>query len=225
MDSDPTPAQLAGTAKRGGNSGLYRLQGDIQHERITTKYFNWNGTQAGQIKSKPKADITQIVDTIRGHVDKHPRDTVILIGNSWGGHTAWDVCQSLVESDAPVAIDYVVFLDPASTGRANAARPKQLPINIKRATNIYTRNVFGWRRWPDEARIENIDLGNPVTGYLEKGGPAYDSAFDFSAHVAAEWDEKIHAAIKRKIFDLLTPADVPISSNTPSAELPVKHAP
>lgn len=202
MDSDPTPSQIAGKAGRGGNSGLYRLMGDLEHSRIVTEYFNWNGTRAGKIKAQPQADVNAIADALRQHVNQHPGDRIIVVGNSWGGHTTWELCQSLLNSSAPLAIDYVVFLDPSSVGRANSARPKELPVNIKRATNLYTRNVFGWRQWPKEPRMENIDLGNPEAGYLKKGGPAYDAAFDFNAHVAAEWDEAIHATIKNKIMDL-----------------------
>lgn len=203
MDSDPTPAQIAGQANRGGNSGLYRLMGDLQHERISSEYFNWNGTRAGMLKSRAKADVTPITETIRNHARQHPRDRIILVGNSWGGHTTWEMCQSLVDSPHPVAIDYAVFLDPSSAGRADKARPKQLPINIDRATNIYTRNLFGWRHWPKEDRIENIDLGDGKQGFLVPGGAAYDASFDFNAHVAAEWDERIHATIKNKILDLV----------------------
>lgn len=204
MDSDPTPEQIAGTAKRdSGNSGLFRLQGDLQRPGIVTEYFNWNGTRAGKLNSRTASEISQIAQVIREHVRHHLRSRVILVGNSWGGHTTWEVCQALVDSPTPVAIDYVVFLDSSSTGRANTTRPRQLPININRATNIYTRNLFGWRKWPKEDRIENIDLGDAQQGFLLKGGPAYDSSFDFSAHVAAEWDERIHAAIKRKILDLV----------------------
>ena len=204
MDSDPTPAQIAGTARRSaGNSGLYQLRGDLDHPHIMTEYFNWNGTGAGQIQARKKSDAAIIAESIRGHVQRHPRDQVILIGNSWGGHTTWDVCRTLVDSPTPVAIDYVIFLDPSSAGRANSARPKHLPININRATNYYTRNVFGWRHWPQDERIENIDLGDPQHGFLSKGGPAYDAQFDFSAHVAAEWDDRIHAAMRQKIVDLV----------------------
>lgn len=204
MDSDPTPEQIAGTSRRSeGNSGLYRLQGDLQHPRIATEYFNWNGTRAGRIKSKPDPQAPSIADVIRGHLRKHPRDRVVLVGNSWGGHTTYEVCQDLVNSSTPVAIDYVVFLDPSSTGRADTARPKRLPLNINRATNFHTRNLFGWGKWPKEERIQNIDLGDEKHGFRTPNGPAYDSSFDFSAHVAAEWDERIHAAIRDSIVDLV----------------------
>lgn len=216
MDSDPTPAQIAGQANRDGNSGLYRLMGDLQHARISSEYFNWNGTRAGMLKSRAKADVTPIVETIRNHARQHPRDRIVLVGNSWGGHTTWEMCQSLIDSPHPVAIDYAVFLDPSSAGRADKSRPKHLPINIVRATNIYTRNLFGWRHWPKEERIENIDLGDAKQGFLVPGGAAYDASFDFNAHVAAEWDERIHATIKHKILDLvLETRTIPTSAGNP----------
>lgn len=206
MDSDPTPAQITGTAARNaGNSGLYRLRGDLQHPQIVTEYFNWNGTRASQINSQPAPQARVIVDSIRQHVRHHPQDRVVLVGNSWGGHTTYEVCQQLVDSPAPIAIDYAVFLDPSSTGRAESARPKQIPINVNRATNFHTRNLFGWGKLPKDERIENIDLGDARHGFQTPNGPAYNSTFDFNAHVAAEWDERIHAAIRTRIADLAAP--------------------
>ena len=227
MDSDPTAEQIAGKAPRNaGNSGLYRLRSDLQHPQIVTEYFNWNGTRAGQIHSQPAPQSAVIAETIRQHVRQHPRDQVVIVGNSWGGHTTYEVCQQLVESTAPVAVDYVIFLDPSSTGRADTSRPKRLPININRSTNIYTRNVFGWGKWPKDDRIENIDLGDEKHGFLTKGGPAYNSTFDFSAHVAAEWDERIHAKIHKRITDLLGPQQIaPTVTKTPSRTDPSAGTP
>lgn len=204
MDSDPTPEQIAGKSPRyAGNSGLYRLRGDLHSPIVATEYFNWNGTRASRINSHPAPESAVIAETIRLHVRRNPRDFVILVGNSWGGHTIWEVCRALVDSSKPVAIDYVVFLDPSSAGRSNDTRPKHLPININRATNFYTRNLFGWRRWPNDHRIENVDLGDAREGFLTSNGPAYNSTFDFNAHVAAEWDERIHSAIRKRILDLI----------------------
>lgn len=217
MDSDPTPEQIAGKAPRHvGNSGLYRLRNDLRDPQIVTEYFNWNGTRAGQIQSQPAPQSEVIAQTIRRHVRQHPRDQVVIVGNSWGGHTTYEVCQNLVDSPTPVAIDYVVFLDPSSTGRADTSRPRRLPININRSTNIYTRNLFGWGKWPKDDRIENIDLGDEKHGFLTQGGPAYNSTFDFSAHVAAEWDERIHADIHKRITDLVRPA----AAITPVSQTP-----
>lgn len=220
MDSDPTPEQISGTAARSaGNSGLYRLGNDLKAAGVATEYFNWNGTRASEINQRPAPQAAAIATTIRQHLTRYPRDKVVLVGNSWGGHTTWQVCQELVDSTAPVAVDYVVFLDASSTGRAKSSRPRELPININRATNIYTRNLFGWRNLPQDDRIENIDLGDARHGFLTKGGPAYDSPFDFQAHVAAEWDERIHANIKQRILKLVAPGKHELASDSPGAIL------
>ena len=201
MDSDPTVAQMNRTARRHeGNSGMYRLMSDLKHPAVSAKYFNWNGTDAGEIKSPQPPGTQAICNCIRGHVQQVPNSRVIVVGNSWGGHTAWEVCHQLVESSEPVAIDYVVFLDPSSAGRAGNGRPAKLPVNVNQASNFHTRNLFGWKSWPKESRLENIDLGDQKHGFLTPGGPAYDSAFDFSAHVAAEWDERIHTEMRRRIL-------------------------
>jgi len=201
MDSDPTAAQMNRTARRHeGNSGMYRLMSDLKHPAVSAKYFNWNGTEAGEIKSPQPPGPHAICNCIRLHVQQAPTSRVIVVGNSWGGHTAWEVCHQLVESSEPVAIDYVVFLDPSSAGRAGNGRPAKLPVNVNQASNFHTRNLFGWKSWPKESRLENIDLGDQKHGFLTPGGPAYDSAFDFSAHVAAEWDERIHTEMRRRIL-------------------------
>ena len=77
--------------------------------------------------------------------------------------------------------------------------PTALPDNVKRAINYYTHNAFGWRDQLKSTRLTNIDLGDPQHGFLVPGGPQYDAAFNLSAHIAAEWDERLHAAIRRKI--------------------------
>jgi hypothetical protein len=68
--------------------------------------------------------------------------------------------------------------------------------------NYFTRHKLSWRYWPDEPRVENIDLGDPRFGYLVEDGPPYDSAVNFEAHVFAEWDERIHSDIRRRIRQL-----------------------
>ncbi|MDB5386155.1 MAG: hypothetical protein JWM11_1801 [Planctomycetaceae bacterium] len=208
MDSDPTAAQIQNTARRHeGNSGMFRLQRDLKHDRIVSHYFNWNGTRAGKIQAKPTPGPTAIIETIRGHLQRHPQSRVIIVGNSWGGHTAWQVCQEIFDSPQPVAIDCVMFLDPSSAGRSAKSRPVRLPLNVARSVNYHTRNLFGWRSWPNEERMENIDLGDRKHGFLVDGGPAYDSAFNFEAHVAAEWDERLHADICKRIHDLIPKSD------------------
>jgi hypothetical protein len=114
------------------------------------------------------------------------------------------VCDQLYRSDAPLAVEQVIFLDPSSAGRAETARPQHLPANINQATNYFTRNLFVWRNWPGERRLENIDLGDAKQGYMKNGVPAYHAAFSFPAHVAAEWDPRIHQNIKQRLLQTIS---------------------
>jgi len=218
MDSDPTPAQIAGTApKSQGNSGLYQLRNELVQGGIRAEYFNWNGTRAGRISDPRPPRSAGIAKFIREHVQSHPWDQVALVGNSWGGHTAWEVCRELIESETPVAVQLVVFLDPSSTGRARAPRPEKLPWNINRSVNYFTRNAFVWREWPDEPRLENVDLGHPANGFMRDGRPAYDARLNFAAHVAAEWDPRIHEDIRRRLLRLLPGSE--IAEATPTSPM------
>lgn len=202
IDSDPSPNQMAGRARRGeGQSGLYQLANDIRAKGLAAEYFNWNGTRAGHIKEQaPQA--SGIVQVILDHQSAHPQDAFAIVANSWGGHTAWEVCQSLEQPAIP--LEAVVFLDPSSMARSKSSRPSVLPSCVKSGKNYYTRNVFGWREWPGEPRLTNIDLGDKSQGYLIDGGPRYDSSFDIQAHISAEWDPRIHQAITTYLVDLQT---------------------
>jgi pimeloyl-ACP methyl ester carboxylesterase len=205
IESDPTPAQISRTADRlSGNSGLYRFAGDITRERFIPEYFNWNGTRAGKIRTKDPPGSPGIADFIRRHLHEFPGDRVALVGNSWGGHTALEVAQRLCQSDAPLAVNLVVFLDASSAAR-RVDKVRVLPVNVNRAVNYSTRNVFVWGKWDAGRRLENVDLGDPKEGFLIEGGPAYNAPFETRAHVAAEWDEAIHADIRRRLLELLPP--------------------
>jgi hypothetical protein len=203
IDSDPTPEQIAGVARRRqGNSGLYQLRGDVSREpRISAEYFNWNGTRAGEINAKPAPRSRAIAEFVHRHVQSHPRGRVAFVGNSWGGHTALEVSQLLYRHEAPVAVDLAVFLDPSSAGRG-PSRPERLPENLNRVVHYYTRNVFIWGHLPDRPRLTNIDLGDPANGFIFEHQPPYDARLDFRAHVAAEWDDNIHADITRRLLEL-----------------------
>ena len=203
IDSDPSPAQIEGTAGRQeGNSGLYRLAGDLTREAVLPEYFNWNGTRAGKITDKDPPRARGIADFIRAHLQKFPGDRVAIVGNSWGAHTALEVLQQLSSPDAPVAVGLVVFLDPSSNGRG-PARPKVLPVCVNRAVNYFTHNTFVWGKWDAGARLTNVDLGDPALEFMSGGNPAYDAKFNLQAHVAAEWDERIHRDIRLRAFELL----------------------
>lgn len=200
FNSDATPAQIEGTAGRGGNSGLYRLAGDLQDERVIAEYFNWNGTRAGKINDKKPAGARGIAALIRRHLQTFPGDRVAIVGNSWGGHTALEAATLLKDDDAPLAVDLAVFLDASSAARG---QPKALPVNVRRAVSYFTHNRFVWGKWAADRRVENVDLGDPARGFMTGGRPAYGAAFDFQAHVAAEWDENIHTQIARRLRELL----------------------
>jgi pimeloyl-ACP methyl ester carboxylesterase len=202
MDSDPTTAQIEGTAPRGeGNSGMFQLQHDLTEDRVDAEYFNWNGTRAGQIRQKKPPHASAICETIRARLQAWPQDRVTIVGNSWGGHTACEVCRELHDCDAPLKIDHLVLLDPSSTGRA-LKKPAKLTPNVVSAVNYFTRNAFVWG--PLKARgVYDVDLGDAGNGYLltAEKAPKYDSRFSFPAHVAAEWDPRIHADIHRRLLD------------------------
>jgi hypothetical protein len=205
IDSDPTPAQISGTAARNeGNSGLFRFAGDIDVDRVIPEYFNWNGTRAGKIRTKDPPGSRGIAEVIRQHLQSFPGDRVAIIGNSWGGHTALETVRLLGGGETPLAVNLVVFLDASSTGRG-PARPKSLPINVNRAVSYYTRSVVVWGKWDAGKRLENIDLADPANRFIVNGQPPYNAPFDVRGHVAAEWDEEIHGAIKRRLLDLLPP--------------------
>ncbi len=199
IDSDPTPEQIAGIAARGeGNCGPFQLCGDLLAEGYRAEYFNWNGTRAGEIEAESPPFAEGIAECIRNMCNEQPGAPVVIVGNSWGGHTAWEVCE-LLSAEPAIDVELVVFLDPSSLGRLNAIRPESLPACIKSAATYFTRNAGGWGAWEAEPRIENIDLGDTANGFLIPGGPAYDSVFSISAHIAAEWDEHIHRVIRERI--------------------------
>jgi pimeloyl-ACP methyl ester carboxylesterase len=211
-DSDPTAAQIDGTAKRHeGNSGLYRFAGDLKRDRVLPEYFNWNGTRAGKITDKNPPGSHGIAEFIGAHLQAFPSDRVAIVGNSWGGHTALEVLQQLSTGEQPLAVQLVVFLDASSTGRG-PPRPKALPVSANQAASYFTRNAFVWGKWNAGARLKNIDLGDPAERFMKHGGPAYNAAFNFQAHVAAEWDENIHNDIESRLLDLLITGETGVST-------------
>lgn len=203
IDSDPTAAQIDGTARRQeGNSGLFQFAGDLRREFVQPEYFNWNGTRAGRIKDKNPPRARGIADFVDEHMQEFPGDRVALVGNSWGGHTALEVLQDLRERVTPLAVHLAVFLDPSSTGRG-PQQPKLLPVNVNRAVSYCTRNAFVWGRWNPGDRLEHIDLGDPALGFMRDGQPPYAAKFNTQAHIAAEWDQRIHEDILGRVLQLL----------------------
>lgn len=212
FDSDPTADQIAGTAPRGvGNSGMFQLASDLRRDGVAAEYFNWNGTAAGKIKEQPAPLSKGIAEQLRQRQAKRPDEKLAIVGNSWGGHTAWEVSQLLSEEPA-LSLELVVFLDPSSVGRFDKGQPEKLPSNVKQAVTIATRNALGWKKWADEPRAEFLDLGNPANGFLKKPGPAYDSLFDVKAHIAAEWDAAIHKDIQSRLLKVVASSESPPKS-------------
>jgi len=208
FDSDPTPAQLNGTAKRGvGNSGMYQLRGDLLRRNLSADYFNWNGTAAGHINDDNPPGAAVIVQHIRRHVREHPSCRLGLVGNSMGGHTAWEVCEQLDRGEPRVSVKLLVLLDPSSSVRVQEVkRPEKLPANVEAGVQYASRNIVIWRPLPDEKRILNIDLADPQHGFLRPGGPNYAAVFDPNAHIGAEWDDRIHADICRRLWGEAMPS-------------------
>ena len=198
--SDPSAKQIEGTSGRGGNSGMYRLRNDLrQYDHVSAEYFNWNGTRTGEINAPDPPMAEGIAKSVRDYHAQHPHERLIIVGNSWGGHTAREVCEKLAV-DPVVPLEHVVFLDPSSLGRVkHGQRAGELPPNVRRATNYYTRHLLSWRHWADEPRVENIDLGDPKYGFQVAGGPPYNATIDTQGHIWAEWDERIHYDIRRRI--------------------------
>ncbi len=181
----------------------YAQPGDLTHKQVIPEYFNWNGSRAGELAASGSGDIAKITEFIETHATRWPHDRVAIVGNSWGGHTAWEVINQLHERRPQLKIELAVFLDGSSTGRAPLDR-KAVPINVNRSLNIYTRNSFVWGKVPASPHLQNIDLGDPTQGFLRRPGPAYDSTLNFKAHVSAEWDEEIHAMIRKRVVALIT---------------------
>lgn len=208
FDSDPTPAQLNGTARRGeGNSGMFQLRNDLRVEKISAEYFNWNGTQPGQITAEMPPGFAAIVSHIREQLRQQPMTSFRIVGNSWGGHTAWEVCESLADAEPKCRIPLVVFLDPSSAGRPNSKRPATLPKNVNTAVQYASRSAVVWAPWQQEPRVTPIDLADPKQGFLRPGGPPYTAIFSPNSHIGAEWDDKIHLDIRKRVTASL-PASV-----------------
>ena len=198
LGDSATPEQLAGTARRGvGNSGMFQLRNDLRARKVAAEYFNWNGTPAGDIHQENPPGTAAIVD----HLRRLPRGRIAIIGNSWGGHTAWEVCEQLSRATPVMSINHVIFLDPSSAARPMSTRPEALPTNVVAAVQYASRSAVVWRAWPADPRIEEIDLADPKHGFLRPNGPPYGALFSPNAHIGAEWDDRIHADIVRRLLE------------------------
>ena len=175
---------------------MYQLMLDLEKAGFKTKFFNWNGTAAGQFTEKNAPGAEAIVASIRDVYAKTKIEHLILVGHSWGGHTMLEVAKGLTV-EPTIKIDVAIGLDPSSLLRGE--RMKQLPPNVGKFVNFHTHNAFTWGEWNDEVRVENIDLGDPSNGFMVDGKPNYGAVLDLNAHNAAEWDEHIQAEMTKCI--------------------------
>ncbi len=195
--SDPTPAQIRQEAPRGsGNSGMYQLLGDLKANAFQAKFFNWNGTAAGEFSHKDAPGADGITYYIRNAFKEHRFERLVLIGHSWGGHTMLEVARKL-ENEPKIIISLAIGVDPSSLSRGK--RPAELPQTVKSCVIYHTQNAFVWGAWNGCDRVENVNLGNPANGFKSENGGDYSSVLDIKAHNAAEWDEGIHRDILRRV--------------------------
>lgn len=198
FESDPTAAQIAGQSMRGsGNSGMFQLKGDLESEGIECSFFNWNGTDAGDIHNKDAGGPARIVSSMIETRDKSNHTEFIFVAHSWGAHTMLDVAAKL-QSNSDIKINSSFVIDASSLMRGK--RSETLPENIPSMTSYHTANAFCWGPWKNEPRITNVDLADPENGYTVNGHPNYASTFDTAAHTHAEWDQKIHSDIRKQIL-------------------------
>lgn len=196
-DSDPSEEQLNGKAFRGtGQSGMYQLMGDLRESGVECQFFNWNGTEAGKSKQKNPPGEKGIVDWIQKRKSEEPTAKFIFIGHSWGGHTVFEVAKQFNDIDG-VSFPLTILLDASSALRGSA--PKKVPEKMESVVSYYTGNLFCWRKLDDVQRVKNIDLGDPENGFQGKGGHNYASSFSIQAHNGAEWDQRIHKDMKKRI--------------------------
>lgn len=194
--SDASPAQIARTSEfRSGNAGMYELKVDFAKAGFRAKFFNWNGTDAGQFAKQKAPGSAAIEKFIRETIAESKPERLILVSNSWGGHTMLEVAE-LLRADPMIKISQAFAVDGSSLSRGG--RMQTLPTNISKLTSYYTGNTFCWGEWKDEPRVKNIFLGEPKNGFVVAGQPDYAATFDTSAHNAAEWDANIHADIVKR---------------------------
>ena len=173
---------------------------DLEPTGCRTRFFNWNGTSAGQFAAQRGAGPTTIVESIRSAFAQSKSKQLILVGHSWGGHTMLEVAEQL-SGEPAIEIGLAIGLDASSFSRG--ARMELLPENVKKFVNFYSGNSFCWGEWKDEQRVENIYLGDPANGFVVDGVPNYASKLDWGAHNAAEWDSNIQAAIIKRIVEFI----------------------
>lgn len=202
FDSDPTPAQLDGTAPPGtGRSGLYQLSRDLKQQGIAARFFNWDGSGPGEMGQGNPPGAAAIAKFLRDYHNEHADVPLVVVGNSWGGQTAVEVVTLLAQGDSPTPIVQLHLMDASSFLRSFVGLPA-VPENVQAVTNYYTHNAITTGALADDERVENIDLGDGANGFLRDDWGHYDATNDWRAHVLVEWDPLIHRDIERRILRL-----------------------
>jgi len=172
---------------------------DLEQSGCETKFFNWNGTSAGQFASQKGLGAEAIVSSIRLASVQSGFEQLVLVGHSWGGHTMLDVAD-LLTRDLTIKIDLAVGLDASSFSRGKGM--ENLPAKMEELINYFSNNAFCWGEWHSESRVINISLADPANRFVVDGKPDYASRLSWESHNAAEWDAKVHAAIKEHVLNL-----------------------
>jgi pimeloyl-ACP methyl ester carboxylesterase len=202
FDSDPTPAQLGGSARRGtGRSGLYQLSQDLEGRGVATRFFNWDGSGPGEMGRQSPPGAAAIAKFLRDYHNEHPNVPLVVVGNSWGGQTALESVTLLSRGEKPTPIAQLVLCDASSFLRSLSGLPA-VPKNVVAVTNYYSHNAITTGPLVGDERVENIDLGDPGNGFLREEWARYDSTNEWRAHILVEWDPLIHQDIERRIVEL-----------------------
>ena len=170
FDSDPTKKQLNGTARRGrGSSGLYQLHRDLASIGTASRYFNWEGSDAGRLGRSGAPGPARIANYIRQYHLKNSHLKTAIIGASWGGYTALEVTELLNSTENIIPVETLILVDASAFFRNLKGLPP-ISENVMHTINYFTHNRISTGVLTD-VRVENIDLGNSSkSGYHMKYG-------------------------------------------------------
>lgn len=198
FDSDPTKKQIKGTARMGrGSSGLYQLHRDLESMGTASRYFNWEGSDAGRLGRSGAPGPTRIINYIRQFHLKNSCLKTAIIGASWGGYTALEVTEGLNSKENVIPVEALILVDASAFFRNLKGLPP-ISENVMHAINYFTHNRISTGALTD-VRVENIDLGNSINGFLRNHWARYNRRGDWRAHVLSQWDPYIHQDIHNRM--------------------------
>ena len=198
FDSDPTKKQIKGSARRGrGSSGLYQLHRDLESMGTASRYFNWEGSDAGRLGRSGAPGPARIANYVRQFHLKNSRLKTAIIGASWGGYTALEVTEVLNSTENVIPVETLILVDASAFFRNLKGLPP-ISKNVMHAINYFTHNRISTGALTD-VRVENIDLGNSINGFLRNHWARYNRRGDWRAHVLSQWDPYIHQDIHNRM--------------------------